>query len=156
MLKSLAYIIVASADILALALVCGAIHSKAGSRVLRDGLAAAHTDQAESVDFRELDGLPAPVERYLRIALKEGMSVVVDAWVNRRGIFNMGQTADQRKPFTSDQMLVTRRPGFDSHGRIAMFPALIKHLALPCVARLFSINQPVQPEHQCGRLWLPQ
>ncbi|HQI74204.1 MAG TPA: hypothetical protein PLM65_13705, partial [Smithella sp.] len=38
--------------------------------------------------------------------------------------FNMGEAADQWKPFTSTQRVITRRPGFDWEGRVAMMPGL--------------------------------
>jgi hypothetical protein len=125
MMKSLAVILLALAAIAAMVLVYGALHWRAGSRALRDGLIAARVPiKQKVVDFRELDGLPAPVQRYFRIALKEGRPIVAGARVRHHGTFNMGRTADQWKPFTSDQMVITSRPGFDWDGEIAMFPGL--------------------------------
>ena len=36
----------------------------------------------------------------------------------------MSQIKEQWKPFTSDQQVVTQRPGFDWNGRVAMLPGL--------------------------------
>jgi uncharacterized protein DUF6920 len=79
----------------------------------------------QTVDFRELDGLPDPVERYFRTALEEGRPMVAGARVRHEGTFNMGEgTENNWKRFTSDQVVVARRPGFDWNGLVAMAPGL--------------------------------
>jgi len=78
----------------------------------------------QTVDFRELDGLPDPVERYFRAVLEEGQPMVSGVRVRHTGTFNMGETEDRWKPFTSDQVVVAQRPGFDWNGRVAMAPGL--------------------------------
>ena len=75
-------------------------------------------------DAAELDGLPPVVQRYFRTVLPEGAPVIAGASVEHRGTFNMGETADHWKPFTSRQRVVTRRPGFVWDGRIGMLPGL--------------------------------
>ena len=78
-----------------------------------------------TVDFRELENLPAPVQRYFRAVLEEGRPMVSGARVRHGGTFNMGEGAeDNWKPFTSEQVVVARRPGFDWNGRVAMMPGL--------------------------------
>jgi hypothetical protein len=44
--------------------------------------------------------------------------------VRHEGTFNMGEASDNWKPFTSEQVVVARRPGFDWNGRVAMAPGL--------------------------------
>ena len=79
----------------------------------------------QNVDFRELEGLPAPVKRYFGIVLRDGQPMVAGARVRHTGTFNMGEGAeDSWKPFTSDQVVVAQRPGFDWDGRVAMMPGL--------------------------------
>jgi hypothetical protein len=72
------------------------------------------------VDFRELEGLPAPAERYFRTVLEDGQPMVSGARVRHSGTFNVGRQTDNWKPFTSEQLVVTRRPGFAWDGRVAM------------------------------------
>jgi hypothetical protein len=111
--------------VLAAALMFGASRWDAGTEVLRAQLDAARVPvRPETVEFRELDGLPAPVQRFFRTALTEGQPMVAHVRVQHRGTFNMGEADDQWKPFTSDQKVVTQRPGFDWNGRIAMIPGL--------------------------------
>jgi hypothetical protein len=78
----------------------------------------------QTVDFRELEGLPDPVRRYFRTVLEEGQPIVAGVRVRHTGTFNMGETTDNWKPFTSDQKVVTQRPGFDWNGNVSMMPGL--------------------------------
>ncbi len=92
---------------------------------LRSRLDAARVPiQPHTVDFRELEGLPAPSQRFFRSALTEGQPTVAKVRVRHRGTFNMGEARDQWKPFTSDQKVVAKQPGFDWDGRIAIMPGL--------------------------------
>jgi hypothetical protein len=71
-------------------------------------------------DSRELEGLPAPVQRYFRAALTEGQPIIGAVTIKMAGLFNMSATAVQWKPFSSWQRVVTRRPGFIWNARISM------------------------------------
>jgi len=93
---------------------------------LRERLNAARAPvRPKSVDFHELEGLPAPVRRYFRTVLQDGQPMVSGVRARHTGTFNMGEGAeDSWKPFTSDQKVVTQRPGFDWNGSVAMIPGL--------------------------------
>ncbi len=75
-------------------------------------------------DSKELYGLPAPVQRYFRTVLKDGLPMISAVSIEHTGTFNMSETGEQWKPFTSTQRVITRRPGFDWEGRIKMMPGL--------------------------------
>lgn len=77
---------------------------------------------------RELEGLPGPVQRYFRTVLTDGQPIVAAVTLQHRGDFNMGESADRWKPFTSWQRTVARRPGFVWDGRIALAPGLSVHV----------------------------
>jgi hypothetical protein len=103
----------------------GAYRWNSETQELRTRLDAARAPvRPQTVDFRELEGLPAPVQRYFRVVLEEGQSMVAGVRVQHTGTFNMGETKDRWKPFDSDQQVVTQRPGFDWNGRVAMMPGL--------------------------------
>jgi len=68
--------------------------------------------------------LPAPVQRYFRAVLKEGQPIVAAAMVEATGSFNLSATAEQWKPFTSTQRIVTQRPGFLWNARVVVLPGL--------------------------------
>ena len=107
----------------------GAYRWNSETQELRTRLDAARVPvRPKTVDFGELEGLPSPVQRYFRAVLKEGQPMVAGVRVQHEGIFNMGETRDRWKSFTSDQQVVTRRPGFDWNGRVAMMPVLPVHV----------------------------
>ena len=72
----------------------------------------------------ELQGLPAPVQRYLRQALTEGQPIVAAAEVIHSGSFNLSENGERWLPFSSRQRVLTQRPGFLWDGRVAMLPGL--------------------------------
>lgn len=124
-LRVIVSILVLVAALLIGARVYGVYRWDVGTQELRERLDAARVlVQPQNVDFRELEGLPIPVQRYFRAVLEEGQPMVADVRVRHTGTFNMGETTDQWKPFTSDQKVVTQRPGFDWDGRVAMMPGL--------------------------------
>jgi hypothetical protein len=103
----------------------GAYRWNTETQQLRARLDAARVSiRPQTVDFRELEGLPAPVQRYFHAVLEDEQSMVAGVHVQHTGTFNMGETTDQWKPFTSDQKVVTQRPGFDWNGRVSMMPGL--------------------------------
>ena len=124
-LRALTRAFVLTAILLAGARLYGAYRWNAGTRELRSRLDAARAPvRPRTLDLRELEGLPAPVRRYFRAVLEEGQPMVAGVRVRHTGTFNMGETAERWKPFASDQRVVTRRPGFDWDGRVAMVPGL--------------------------------
>lgn len=94
-----------------------------GTLELRARLEAARAPiQHKIVDFCELDGLPKPVQRFFRHVLKDGAHMVITARVQHKGTFNMGEKKERWKPFTSDQLVIAQRAGFDWNGRISIIP----------------------------------
>lgn len=98
---------------------------KSGTRELRHQLDAARRPIAPKVFTNvELANLPGPVKRYFGAALASGQSIVSAVRVEHSGTFNMDAVAENWKPFTSTQFVVTHRPGFDWDARIAMVPGV--------------------------------
>lgn len=77
-----------------------------------------------SVDFRVLDSLPAPVQRFLGTVLKDGRPMLTAVHLRHTGTFNTGKSAEQWKSFRSDQLVILNRPGFDWSSRIAIVPGV--------------------------------
>ena len=103
----------------------GAKRWEAATRLLGAELEAARVPMAAThYDPRELEGLPAPVQRYFQAALTPGQAVVTAATIHMTGRFNLSATAEQWRPFTSQQRVVTRRPGFLWNARVAMLPGV--------------------------------
>lgn len=111
--------------VVAAVILYGEFRWKSGTRELRDRLEAARLPIEPKVfDRGELESVPAPVQRYFRAVLEDGQPIVAAVSVEHTGTFNMGEAAEQWKPFTSTQRVVTRRPGFDWDARVAMMPGL--------------------------------
>ena len=79
-------------------------------------------------DARELEGVPAPVQRYFRAVLTDGQPIIAAATIEMVGTINMSATAEQWKPFTSHQRVVTTaagaQPGFLWDAQVDMFPGV--------------------------------
>lgn len=84
--------------------------------------------QPTRFDANELEGLPAPVQRYFRTVLTDGQPIIAAATIEMTGTINMSATAEQWKPFTSRQRVVTRRPGFLWDAQVDMFPGVPAHV----------------------------
>jgi hypothetical protein len=80
--------------------------------------------EPEIYDQKEIEGLPAPVERFFRTVLKDGQPIVAAVKVFHQGQFNMSETEAKWSPFTSTQLVITQHPGFDWDARIQMAPGL--------------------------------
>jgi hypothetical protein len=73
-------------------------------------------------DVRQLEGLPAPVARYFTFALTPGQRAVRRAHLRFDGTF--AAKPDAWAPFTADQHVTARPPGFVWDARIAMMPVV--------------------------------
>ncbi len=95
-------------------------------------------------DARELEGLPAPVQRYFRAVLKDGQPIITAVTIAMAGRFNMSATGEQWKPFTSRQRVSTRRPGFLWDASIAMAPGVKVRVVDSYIAGLGLLRAAVQ------------
>jgi hypothetical protein len=101
---------------------------------------------------RELEGLPAPVQRYFRAVLWDGQPIVTAVTVQHAGTFNVTALEGRERwmAFTSEQRVITNRPGFVWNARISMAPgiAVLVHDAYaggvgtlhPAVLGVFSLT----------------
>ena len=104
---------------LALVTVSGRRRWQAGTRALQARLEAAREPVTPTCfDPRDLDGLPAPVRRYLSLVLEPGRPMLAAARLAHRGSFNISETRVAWHRFSSTERVVMRRPGFDWDGRI--------------------------------------
>lgn len=85
---------------------------------------AARPAPAVCYDPAALSSLPVPVQRYFRAALTPGQPLVAAVTLAHVGSFNMSESGAAWKPFTSQQRVVTQRPGFVWDARIAMLLGL--------------------------------
>lgn len=124
-LKVIVFAIVVLVLVITAAILYGANRWQSNTRELYAKMEAARLPiTPELYDSRELDGLPAPVQRYFSAVLKEGQPLVAAVSVEHTGTFNMSETGEQWKPFKSTQRVITKRPGFVWDARIRMAPAM--------------------------------
>jgi hypothetical protein len=125
MVKTILLIGLVLTVVIAIALLYGNFRWASGTKLLRDRIEGGKA-QIEPAVFHahELENLPTPVQRYFQNALTEGQMILAAVSVKHVGTFNLGETIDQWKSFTSTQRVITHRPGFDWDGRIAMMPGL--------------------------------
>ena len=124
-LKVTLFLILGLVVVIAAALALGAARWQSASQEMHARLEAAHSpNKPANYDASELNGLPAPVQRYFRAVLSDGQPIVSRVSVTHTGTFNMSETGEQWKPFTSTQHVTTRPPGFVWNARITMMPGL--------------------------------
>ncbi|MBW1996828.1 MAG: hypothetical protein JRJ29_02560 [Deltaproteobacteria bacterium] len=75
-------------------------------------------------DSKELSGLPVPVQRYFRAVLPDGQRMILAVTIEHAGTFNMSETGEEWRPFTSTQRVILKRQGFVWNGKIKMAPGL--------------------------------
>src|SRR5664279_5406740 len=76
----------------------GTIRWTKATQTLLDQLEAARLPATASrYDARELEGLPAPVQRYFHAVLKDGQPIITAATVELAGTFNLSATGEQWK-----------------------------------------------------------
>lgn len=98
---------------------------KAETQTIRKNLQAVQRPMpATYFDSADTADLPPVVQRYFNTVLEKGKPMIKRVQVRHRGTFNMGQTKDNWKPFSSDQVVITQRPGFDWNGTVQMAPGL--------------------------------
>lgn len=118
---------------LAIAVVAAIIQGRsswqARTNALQAELLAAQADLAgQRFDTLALDALPPPVARMFRAVLTPGQPMVAAVSLRHEGSFDMGRERPNWRPFTSQQRVLTRRPGFVWDARIAMLPVLPVHV----------------------------
>ncbi|PSB50495.1 hypothetical protein C7B67_14300 [filamentous cyanobacterium Phorm 6] len=82
------------------------------------------TIQPKIYDQKELEGLPAPVQRFFRTVIKDGQAIVAAVKLSQQGLFNLNEIEDKWSPFTATQFVTTQRLGFDWDARIEMAPGV--------------------------------
>lgn len=90
--------------------------------------ASQQVSPARRYDARQIDDLPAPVQRYFRAVLKHGQPFIITATFELAGSINMSAAGEDWKRFTSSQRAVVNRPGFLWNGSVSMFPGLKAHV----------------------------
>jgi hypothetical protein len=122
MIGRLAIAAVALAAVAATVLAYARRRWDAATAELRQRLLARSAPRRAVFEATLLDGLPAPVARYLRAVLPDGQRMPRHVRIDWAGEFNLGRPgADRWVPFTARQDVVPGAPGFvwDARMRVA-------------------------------------
>lgn len=126
MFKVLAIVGLAVVALIAVAVLYAGTRWDAGTARLRARLDFGRSPITPTTyDPEELDSLPPPVQAYFRAVLAPGQPMITAVHLRATGTFNMSESSQHWVPFTSDQRVVTRRPGFDWDARMTMLPGLV-------------------------------
>ena len=99
------------------------------TRTLQAELRASHSVVAPAlVRLDGLHALPAPVQRYLRLVLREGEALPDGLLLRQEGTFNMKADGDGWKAFTAVHRVQLHRPGFVWDARITLLPGVDVHV----------------------------
>ena len=122
LLISLAVLLAAGATA---ALVFGRRRWQAATARLDTALEAARVPiETKVFSGAELEDLPAPVQRFFRTALVEGLRIVADVAIKQTGTFNQNETTPAWKRFTAVQHVTTHRPGYYWDAHIRSWPGV--------------------------------
>jgi hypothetical protein len=123
MLKIVMYLLLSLIAMGTLLIFFGAYGWQRNTNNLRARLVATQTPiDNQLYDERELENLPAPVQRYFKTVLKNHTPIIKAAHFRQAGTFNMGETTPQWRRFEADQQVFTHTAGFDWNARISIFP----------------------------------
>jgi hypothetical protein len=96
----------------------------AESRELRDRLHAGAPGTMGLVRLDDLVGLPAPVQRYFRLVLRDGQPMVRAVRLRQRGQFLVRPESNGWAPFTATHEIGTSPGGFVWDARIRVAPGI--------------------------------
>lgn len=129
MLKVILSIAVVIAVAAAAAILYGRHRWESGTRELLGRLEEGRRAvEPATYDAREIENLPAPVQRYFRKALQDGQAMITAVTVEHTGTFNMGEKSDNWKKFASRQRVIAQRRGFLWDARVRMAPGIDAHV----------------------------
>lgn len=129
MLKVILSIAVVIAVAAAAAILYGRHRWESGTNELLARLEAGRRAvEPATYDAREIENLPAPVQRYFRKTLRDGQPMIAAVTVEHTGTFNMGEKSDNWKRFASRQRVIAQRRGFLWDARVRMAPGIDAHV----------------------------
>jgi hypothetical protein len=109
---------------LAIGVLVGAARWAGVTRAATAQLTATAVMPVRAVAFSELEGLPSPVQRYLRMALRDGQPRVASVHLHQSGRLRTGLESDQWLDFEATEIIVPEARGFVWDARIHLAPFL--------------------------------
>jgi hypothetical protein len=97
---------------------------RANAKLVEELLAASESPAGKVFRPADLEGLPAPVRRYLSGAISQGHPYMAVVRLHQAGEFRPGDRTSPWKPFTARQYFTANPPGFIWDATIMMAPLL--------------------------------
>ncbi len=101
-----------------------ALWNKAAARAVTELHRAMMPGEARIFTGKELEELPAPVARYLRLVLREGQHYIRSARIVQEGELRLRRTERRWSPFTARQEFSVLPAGFVWDARVRLLPFL--------------------------------
>ena len=83
-----------------------------------------HDVRPTRYDEGELAGLPDPVRRYFRAAIRPGRPMITAVRLEQTGTLNMREDGERWQPFRASQRIVLAPPGFAWDARVRLLPGV--------------------------------
>lgn len=94
------------------------------ARLVEELLQPSLGEGSARVDFDTLEGLPAPVARYLRHVLRDGQPCIRVVRLSQVGVLRTDARSDRWLSFEANQTIAPWSPGFVWEARVAILPFL--------------------------------
>ena len=134
--------------ILIMTLIAGKINlSLRFDKEVRELFAQSNNISGKTFSYKQLSGLPEPVQRYFRHVLKEGQPYINYVRLKHNGLFKTGLDKKWVR-INGEQYFTTERPGFIWKGSTTMFTARDMYIAGKgrLIVSLFSLINVVDGE----------
>ena len=124
MMKIITGIAVVAAILVIIILVMAGVHQREIAK-MKEALESGDGEKTEGkVDFKKLKQLPLPVQRYFKMALKDGQKYIHLAAFEQEGQLTTAPESKKFLPFTAVQHVNAADPGFIWNAKISMAPVL--------------------------------
>ena len=110
--------------LLALVLLWGKVSWYQYTTDLFEKVYSSGAGQERYIDLDEIENLPAPVQKYFRLVLKEGAPMISHAFVLQKGGFRTDPEMEGWSDMEAEQYYAVRPAGFAWSASIAMLPFL--------------------------------
>ncbi len=117
-------VLLALITLLSIALLWGKVNWYSYTTTLLEKVYAASPEQERYVALKETENLPAPVQRYFRLVLKEGAPVIEHAFLLQSGGFRVSPDTEAWSQMEAEQYFSVRPRAFVWNASIAMMPGL--------------------------------
>lgn len=87
-------------------------------------IASQQTITPANYNAHVLEGLPAPVRKYLRAVLQDGQAKLKSGQISTEGEFLLDADKDKWVPFAATQWFTANPPAFDWNARMPMMPGV--------------------------------